>query len=274
MNFRSNNMSQNNGKKIFIITIIIVIAVIVIISNFGIKINAFSKLTNKMAKSENFIIKKVNSFAQGMKTKKGMQKKITELEKANKKLEMNILEMKKIESENKSLRKKLEITEEYKYFKLAYGTITVRDFDNWNDTFKLNIGKKQGIKEGMPVVSKEGVVGFISQVEEETSRVITILDASSSISVEISSINRPAVCKGDYGYKGSNKLKLVYIPIDAEISPGDTVYTSGIGAIYPKGLPVGKVVDIKNNKNDINRYAVVETFTNIDSLNEVAVITN
>lgn len=274
MNFRSNNISQNNNKKIFIITVIAIVVILVILFNFGIKLNVFSKLTSNVAKSENFIIKKINSFTQGLKTKKGLQKQIAELQNKNKKLEMNILEMKKMEAENKSLRKKLEITDEYKYFKLAYGTITVRDFDNWNDTFTLNIGKKQGIKEGMPVVSKEGVVGFISKVEDEISKVTTILDASSSISVEISSINRPAVCKGDYGYKGSNKLKLVYIPIDAEISPGDTVYTSGIGAMYPKGLPVGKVVDIKNNKNDINRYAVVETFTNIDALNEVAVIIN
>lgn len=270
MNFRSNN----DSKKIFIITVAVIVIVLVLLFNFVFKVNVFSKLTSNMAKSENYIVKKINGFKDGIKTKKGMQKKISDLENKNKKLEMDLLEMKKMESENKSLRKKLEITEEYKYFKLAYGTITVRDFDNWNDTFTLNIGKKQGIKEGMAVVSKEGVVGYISHVEEETSRVITILDASSSVSVEISSINRPAVCKGDYGYKGSNKLKLVYIPIDAEISPGDTVYTSGIGAIYPKGLPVGKVIDIKNNKNDINRYAVVETFTNIDSLSEVAVIIN
>lgn len=272
MNFNSSN--ENKKNKLFVIVICVVVVILVVLLNFGIKFRVFTKFTNKITQSENFIVVKFKDFAQGLKTKKGLQNKIKTLEEKNKKLEMDILEMKKIESENRSLRKKLEITDEYKYFKLAYGTITVRDFDNWNESFIINVGKKQGIKEGMAVVSKEGVVGYIESVEEEASKVTTILDSSSSISVEISSINRPAVCKGDYGYKGSNKLKLVYIPIDAEISPGDTVYTSGIGAIYPKGLPVGKVVDIKNKKNDINRYAVVEMFTNIDSLNEVAVITN
>ena len=274
MNFRSNNSNKNNSNKIFIIIVFVVIIAIIIFSKFGKGTNLFSKLTNQMDKSENFIVVSFNNFMDGLKTKKGLQEKIKELEEKNKKLEYDILEMQKIESENKSLRQKLEIAEEYKHFKLVYGSVTVRDFDNWNDSFMINVGTKQGIKEGMPVVSKEGVVGFISSISEDTSKVITILDPSSSVSVEISSINRPAVCKGDYAYKGTNKLKLTYIPIDAEISPGDTIYTSGIGVMYPKGLPLGRVVEIKNKKNDINRYAIVETFSNIDSLNDVAVIVN
>ncbi len=274
MNFSSNNVNKNSGKKKFIIVIVIIILVIIFLSKFGKGTNFFTKLTNQMDKSENFIIVGFNNFKDGLKTKKALQAKIKELEEKNKKLEYDTLEMQKIESENKSLRQKLEIAEEYKHFKLVYGSVTVRDFDNWNDSFMINVGSKQGIKEGMPVVCKEGVVGFIASVAQDTSKVITILDTSSSVSVEISSINRPAVCKGDYSYKSTNKLKLTYIPIDAEISPGDTIYTSGIGMMYPKGLPLGKVVEIKNKKNDINRYAIVETFANIDSLNDIAVIVN
>ena len=92
--------------------------------------------------------------------------------------------------------------------------------------------------------------------------------------INISTINEPAVVNGDLELKSKNRLKLTYIPLDTEIAVSDMLYTSGIGVMYPSSIPVGRIVEIVNSKNDVNRYALVEPSVNISKISEVAVIVN
>ena len=264
---------DKKSKMVYVVAIIVVILVIILVSSLskGKKsgITGVVNLVNNIVAS---VSEKTSNITGFFESKKKLNMEIENLKKENDQLKLNNVEMKKIENENNSLRKKLEIKEEYKYFKMISGAVIVRNQSNWQESFIIDVGSKDGIKEGMPVITKDGLVGQTVSVTEDTSKVMTILDPSSSVSVEIGSISQTAVCKGEYSLKGKSELKLIYIPIDAEISPGDIVYSSGISEIYPKGLPVGKIVEVKNNKNEINRYAIVETFSNILTVNEIAVI--
>ena len=69
-------------------------------------------------------------------------------------------------------------------------------------------------------------------------------------------------------------MKAVYIPTDASIAQGDTVETSGLGGIYPKGIYIGKVSKVVNTTNLNDRYAIVETAVNFNKLETVLIITN
>jgi cell shape-determining protein MreC len=109
---------------------------------------------------------------------------------------------------------------------LKNGKIIIREHDNFSQTFVIDIGLKDGIKLNQPVIHKEGLVGYISGVNDNTSIVTTIMDPRTSVSVTISTINEPAVLKGNLELKSNNNLKLEYIPIDAEISIGDMLYSS------------------------------------------------
>ena len=196
------------------------------------------------------------------------------LQKENEELKMELLESQKILDENTSLKQMLDIKKTFQHFNVVMGNIIYREHDNWSKTFKIDIGKKDGIEINQAVVAKDGLVGYISSVENDTSTVTTILDPSASVSVKISSANEPAILKGDLDLKSSNKLKLEFIELDANISISDMLYTSGSGTIYPSSIPVGKIVEIVNSKNDINRYAIVEPNVNIKTLSEVGVIKN
>ncbi len=264
---------DKKSKVVFIVIVVVIIFMMIFISSVTKnKENGFTGLVDTVNSFVTTVSDKTNGFFSFFTSKKKLNAQIENLKKENDELKLNNVEMKKIENENNTLRRQLDIKEEYKYFKMALGAVIVRNQSNWNESFVINLGEKDGIKEGMPVITKDGLVGQIISVTENTSKVMTILDSSSSVSVEIGSINQTAVCKGEYSLKGQSKIKLIYIPIEAEISPGDIVYTSGISEIYPKGLPVGKIIEVKNNKNEINRYAIVETFSNIISINEIAVI--
>lgn len=74
-------------------------------------------------------------------------------------------------------------------------------------------------------------------------------------------------------YGNKNKLKLIYIPADADLVLEDTIETSGIGGIYPKGILIGKIIEIIEAKNITDRYAIVETAVDFSKLETVLVIT-
>lgn len=205
---------------------------------------------------------------------KKLNDKISALEQELEKTKISMQELKVLEVENKDLKQLLGIKEKYNHFNKVYAKVITRSYDNWNETFVINKGKADGIKEKQTVISEVGLVGYISRVQENTSEVTTILDTTSAVSVEISNINKLALVKGEYSLKNKGELKLVNIPIDTELAVGETVYSSGIGELYKKGIPVGSIKEIISKKNDIDRYAIVDAFADIESLSMVGVITN
>ena len=80
------------------------------------------------------------------------------------------------------------------------------------------------------------------------------------------------VCKGTMD--DSSTLRAMYIPTDSNIAQGESIETSGLGGIYPKGIHVGTVKKVTNTQNLTDRYATVETAVNFDKLNTVLVIAN
>lgn len=124
----------------------------------------------------------------------------------------------------------------------------------------------------MTVIADEGLVGHVISVTNNTAKVRTIVDTSSSISCLMSTNKEGIVCKGTLD--GNSELKAMYIPTDANLVQGDSVDTSGLGGIYPKGIHVGTIKKIISTQNIIDRYAIVETAVDFNKLNTVLVIKN
>lgn len=122
----------------------------------------------------------------------------------------------------------------------------------------------------MTVISDKGLVGYIISTNNNTSKVQTIIDTATAVSATISTSRDSIIVRGtlDENYN----LKATYIPTDAKLLQGDTVETSGIGGIYPKGIKIGKIKEIVNTKNITDRYAIVETAVDFSKLETVLVI--
>ena len=124
----------------------------------------------------------------------------------------------------------------------------------------------------MTVIADEGLVGHVVSVTDNTAKVQTIIDTSSSISCLMSTSKDSIVCKGTLD--NNSELKAMYIPTDANLVQGDSVDTSGLGGIYPKGIHVGTIKKIVTTKNMTDRYALVETAVDFNKLNTVLVVKN
>ena len=123
-------------------------------------------------------------------------------------------------------------------------------------------GGSKNVKKGQVVLSDNGVIGRIEQVGKMYSKIILITDINSKIPVIVERTRVRGILSGD----NTSIPKLVFIPLDAELSIGDRVVTSGVAGVFPPGLPIGKVSSVE--KNNIK----IKTFGNLDRLEYVKIV--
>ena len=201
-----------------------------------------------------------------------LQTENEELKKKNSELEQDLRKLETIKTENQSLKEYMNLTEKYADYKTLPADVINRDISNYAKTILINLGTDNGVQEGMTVIGDEGLVGYIISVTSSTAKVQTIVDTASSVSSLMSTTRDPIVCKGTLD--DASTLKAMYIPTEAQIIQGDSIETSGIGGIYPKGIHIGTVERVVNTSNPIDRYATIKTAVNFEKLETVLVVTN
>ena len=270
-------MYRNKKSGIIGIIITIIILILIVIFSNGEKgssflENAASNLVMPIQNGLTYLKNKIsgnNTFFTDINNLKEENKSLKE---KNSELEQSLRELENIKSQNETLKEYLNLTEKYGEYKTIPGYIINKDISNYSKTIVINIGKKDGVSENMTVIGDEGLVGHVVSVTDSTAKVQTIIDTASSVSCIMSTTKESIVCKGTLDENST--LKAMYIPTDANIIQGDSIETSGLGGIYPKGIHIGTVKKVNNTQNMTDRYAVVETAVDFDKLNSVLVITN
>ena len=138
----------------------------------------------------------------------------------------------------------------------------------WSRSAIINQGKAQGVKEGLPVLAPQGIVGRIVGVYPEYSKVMLIVDRKSSADAMVQRTRIRGMLKG----KGGNRCSLEFVPKSADVQVGDLVLASGLAGLYPKGLVFGKVTAA--NKKNPGVFQEIEVSPNVDlsTLEEVLVV--
>ena len=270
-------MYKNKKAEIagIIITIIILI-LIVIFSNSDSDIsfleNAASKLVMPVQNGLTYLKNKVSGNSTFFTDINNLKQENEELTQRNSELEQSLRELENVKSENETLKEYLGLTEKYGEYSTVPAYIINKDISNYSKTIVINVGSDDGIEENMTVIADQGLVGHVISVTNDTAKVRTIIDTSSSVSCSLSTTEESIVCKGTL--EEESALRAMYIPDDDGIIQGDSVETSGLGGIYPKGIHVGSIKRVVNTKNATDRYAIVETAVDFDKLDTVLVITN
>ena len=190
----------------------------------------------------------------------------------NSELEEQLRELEIIKAQNASLQEYAVLKDKYSTYESVAADIIDRDISNYSSQLIINVGKKQGVDAGMTVLAEEGLVGHVVSATDNSATVQVIVDASSSVSAMITTSSESIICKGSID--STSELRATYIDTSSEILVGDTVVTSGIGGIYPKGITIGTVSNVVNTNNLTDRYAVVETAVDFSKLYTVLVIKN
>jgi rod shape-determining protein MreC len=133
----------------------------------------------------------------------------------------------------------------------------------------LDVGREAGIAHNMPVMTDRGLVGRISEVGNGWSRVLLIVDRSSSVNVLTQSTRASGLIEG----RADGSLMMRSIPQGDTISVGDTVFTSGLGGNFPRQILIGQIVEVERKDYELYQTAIVQPTVDFDHLEAVLVVT-
>ena len=142
--------------------------------------------------------------------------------------------------------------------------------DSFNNTIVIDKGTSSGLAVGMPVVDSGGVIGQIIECGPTTSTVRLITDEKSGVAAMVQSSRAQGMLMGS----ASRQITLNLINTNQKVAVGDTVVTSGLGGVFPKGLPLGKVTSVEAAPGSLYYTIVIEPYGNVSTNEEVMVITS
>ena len=171
------------------------------------------------------------------------------------------------------LRELLKLKEAHEDYDLVDGYIIARSSLDWVNTLTINRGSAAGIAVGMCAITENGeVVGLVSEVGPNYAIVKTVLDPSIQISATITNTGYSGMVTGGYASGLEEMLRMEYLSSAAQIRNGDQVVTAG-STVYPRNLILGYVRDAGYNDTGIARYAILEPAADIDSLEQIFILT-
>ncbi len=179
-----------------------------------------------------------------------------------------------LEKEISNLKKQLDLKNTYTSYKVINSTVTIKNKSYWLDTINIDKGKKDGIKKDMAVVTINGLVGKIEKVYPNSSVVKLIISDSKDydVSITISNNNGNYIGKiSNYDNK-NNLLRITDISKNSIIEKNDIITTSGLGGIFPKGIYIGKVEKVENDKYNLNKNVYVKINQDFNNIYYVGVL--
>jgi len=217
------------------------------------------------------VVAKVNGFAGGiwsgyidLVTVRRENRKLTETVKI---LNSRLTAANEAVLSNERLQKLLQLKSSL-HFPAVAASVVGEDGSPWFRTIVIDRGSVDGLREGMPVVAIDGVVGQVVKVAAGSSRVLLLTDHASGIAGVVQRSRARGVVKG----AGGGLCSLEFSLREEDVKVGDTVVTSGIGGIFPKGLPVGEVSMVRKGEYGIFQTVDIRPRVNVSRLEEVLVI--
>jgi len=208
----------------------------------------------------------VSEFFQFKSEREALLKKVSELEQ----YKAMVLEY---QQENANLRSMLGLKTRSFEYEMTAAQVIGRDPGNWFNVIVIDKGQNYGIEKDMAVVTDKGLVGCVFESGKNYAKVLLMTDERSSISAMIQRTRDNGILKGTIDPAPKGYVKMEFLPQDATLIKGDTVITSGLGGLFPKGIVIGEVIETNKQPHELMQYAIVEPVVDLNKLEYVFVIT-
>ncbi len=271
---------KNINVKFFVIGIILLFVILMGITAHSLdderKLNFFEKtIKDSVTFIEKifyapigFVKEKVEMFTET----KNLYKKYTKLKEKVEKTDLYYAQIEELQKEITELKSTLELNSTLSEYTYVNATVVNRNVGYWYNTFTIDKGSKNGVKEGDAVITNEGLIGKIINVSNfsSTVKLLTSDEISNKISIKITSEE-----KKHYGLLigydvKSNIYKIEGITDSSNIKEGDVVSTTGLTDYFPSGILIGRVSKIVKDEFDLNSIIEVEPSV---SFNDISIVT-
>ncbi|MDF1498472.1 MAG: rod shape-determining protein MreC [Patescibacteria group bacterium] len=270
-------MNKDIIKKIQVnFFLLVVIVLLIFLNNSGYlnkTKNLIVLLISPVEKIFQTSSKNINDFFYTIESINNLKNQNIELKNENLRLGYEISELKEVQIENKILRKHFAFSENSCddgiciEWKLA--DVIGRDPSNFGKYIFIDLGIKDGIQEGQSAVASGGLlIGKIVEAYENSSKIMLITDPSSSINSITQTSRANGIVTGSY----ATGLKLEMINQSDELMVDDLVITSGIEEKIPKGLIIGRIMNIEEFANQVFKSAEINVFIDFNRVEKVFIV--
>jgi rod shape-determining protein MreC len=212
------------------------------------------------------------SAADAILPRRELLKKVGSLELENQQLKILQLQSSETARENDQLRAQIGWQKQTPW-KLKLANIVMRDPANWWRTAQIDLGSRDGIQTNMPALSPEGfLIGKISSVGFYKSQIILIGDPNCRVSARVENQSHDIGVLGAGGPLDDSLVTLGYLSGGANLKSGQGVVTSGEGGVFPAGIPVGQIVDVRQVEFGLYTEARVKLDANLGALEQVWIL--
>ena len=266
-------------NKIFIVTLTLALSVVMIFSVFyfmGIQ-NLPASMVQAAMKPFQSIMTNIKESLSGFEiyftNVENLYKENQALKDRVEQLENQLNDAQLAVDENHALRDYLGIRDRYETFRAVGAQVLGKSDGTYLQYITLNKGSSSGIKKNMPVITENGLVGYVCDVSINSCRVSTILQYDTGVGVYVQSTGDVGITDCPYAMGEQGLLRVIYLPEGAMLQIGDRVVTGDLGDIYPSGLTVGHIIEIMPDVYNRTLTATVKPAVNFDELDQVYVIT-
>lgn len=193
------------------------------------------------------------------------------LKKRNNELESMVIEYGSLKKENERLEDMLNFKSQRK--EEYIGAHILGKAPNLSEVYSIDKGSKDGIKAGMVVVTSSGLFGKVAEVNSNWSKIYSLSNENIAVAAMIERTQETTGIVKGYRDANNRLLARVYnLPIDSEVKEGDVVLTSNEGLVYPKGLKIGKVLSVEEDRGKVMKIATIEPYVNFSKLEEIFIV--
>ena len=157
-------------------------------------------------------------------------------------------------------------------WKLKLARVLSRDPANWWRTIQIDLGSRDGLRENMPVLTPDGLVGRVIEVSLMRAKVVLIGDANCKVPAIVENETRDKGVILSSGPFDGSFVSLSYLANNANLKPGQKIVTSDLSKIYPSGIPIGTIADARPVESGLYLEAEVKLSAKLSSLEEVWVL--
>ena len=191
----------------------------------------------------------------------------------NAELEKQLVDYNAIKSENTRLSSMVNFKDSHLDYNYVGCNIVGVTGSGYLDQFVIDRGSSDGIAKNMVAITGEGLIGQITFVSDNYSIVQTLSNENLAVSAMVESTSENSGILKGYKESGSSQIaKLYYLPIDSAIKAGDVILTSGLGGLYPKGIRIGTVLSVEEDKGKVMKTALVQPFVDFDKIQELFIV--
>jgi rod shape-determining protein MreC len=232
------------------------------------------RLTSPLQEGATEAINRLGELSQTARDLRDLRGRNEELEAENTNLLLEIVRLREIEAEAVLMRDLLNFAQANPSFEIqgahVVGRVIGQDPSNLLQYITLDVGREEGIERNMPVVTDRGLVGRVATVGNGWSRVLLIIDASSSVNALTQSTRASGSVQG----QADGSVAMKSIPQSDTVSVGDTVFTSGLGGNFPRQILIGQITEVDRRDYELYQTATVLPTVDFDHLEAVLVITD